>query len=356
MASAEWVQTLLNIHRDKMKNGIFLVAEDNGSPIGITFFGKKLTYRNGFVLSKTLNMNTSGWGDIDLLWIEHNDICSHGSYQEIVARKIVQALEELPFWDEVYFPGISDTSALSKVLKEIYGVSGNLLIEKRHPDYVIDLEKIRNNGNDYLAMLGNSTRYNVKKSIKKFEDIGTVSVSEAKSEQESLIWMRNMKQYSINRMKKLKKVSSFENNNFTSFHEEYFKRSFPSGRVLMQKFSVGDTVIGYHYHILSNRRLYFYQCGYDYDHLENVSPGIFCHYQNILWAASRGFLIYDFMPGEAMYKKDLSNSHVSEHVEWLILRRPKIKFRIENRCRIVRDQFREIIARFPRKEKNRVRL
>lgn len=314
-----------------------------------------LIRRNGFISSNTLNMNTSGCDIIDLLWIEHNDLCCYESCREIVAKMVTQRLTELPYWDEASFPGISDTSALSKSLKEVSGISANLFIDKRHPNFVVDLEKLRESGNDYLAMLKRDIRYKIKRSIRKFENIGSISVSEAGSEEEGLAWMRNMKQFSIARMRNMKQISSFANDEFNRFHEEYFRRSFPSGRVLLHQFKAGDIIIGYHYNILSNRRLYFYQCAYDYDRIGDFSPGFYCHYHNILLAASRGLLIYDFMPGEAAYKKDLSNSNVSEHVEWLTLRRPRIKFSIEEGCRKVRDQFREIIARFPRSEKNLAR-
>jgi len=345
IASPEWVQTLIDLHAEHFKKSIFLVVEENGSPIGITFFGKNLIYRNGFIFSNTWNMNASGCDVIDLLWIEHNDICCHESRREIVAKMVIQALIELPNWDEVSFPGVSDVSVLSKSLKDVSGVSTKLIVANRHPNYVIDLRKLRESGTDYLTTLGKNTRYKIRRSIKKFEGIGSVSVSEAGSEAEGLAWMEKMKQFSIARMKNMKRISSFENEGFSRFHEEYFRKSFPLGRVLLQKFTAGEITIGYHYNILSNGRLYFYQCGYDYDRVGDLNPGIFCHYQNITWAASKGLLMYDFMPGDADYKKDLSNGEISEHVEWLILRRPRVRFAIEDSCRNIRDALRKMIFR-----------
>jgi len=343
IASSEWIQTLLNLHRDHFNCSIFFVVEENGCPIGITFFGRKTIYRNAFVFSKTLNMNASGCKQIDLLWIEDNDICSYRSRREIVAKMVVQALTALENWDEVSFPGVYSSSALSRALKAAAGGQLRLLIQRRSPNYVVDLKKLADGGKDYLATLDNNARYEVHRVIRQFEGIGSPSVSEPHSVAEGLAWMREMKQFSIMRMRAIGQTSSFEHEAFCRFHEEYFTRVYPSGRVLLQRFMVGDSVVGYHYNLLSDGRLYFYQCGYNYGQFKKFKPGIYCHYLNIVWAAARGFSVYDFMPGEARYKRELSGGNISEYGEWLVLRRPKVAFAIEDCCKKVRIGLRKML-------------
>lgn len=342
MASPEWIDTLLSVYDKENRNGYFVLIYENGTPIGIAYLNKRTEFRNYIVLSKYIALNSSGDPVADMIWVEHNQICSSASHAEVVARSVLASLLERKNWDEVRFPGVVEKTWLSKMIRNPGDPSGKLIVDKRMPNYVVDLNRLRDNRMDLMGMLSSEFRHTVKKVLRQVEAIGPPSITAPNSVEEGLRWMREIRRLSISRMRAIKKISSFENKKFVMFHEDYFRKTFATGRVLLQKINAGDNIIGYHYNILSGKRIYFYQCGYNY--MPKISPGIFCHYYNLLWAANNGYDIYDFLAGDHQYKRSFSNTSDPEYMEWLILQRNRKIFKVEDACRNIRDTLRSYIT------------
>ena len=56
---------------------------------------------------------------------------------------------------------------------------------------------------------------------------------------------------------------------------------------------------------------------------------------------SEGVLIYDFMAGDSQYKRQLSNHQTQ--LCWLVLQRPRLKFKIEDRLREMRNRLKTLL-------------
>jgi len=344
MSSPEWIESLMSVYYRENRNGFFCVANENNMPIGITYFNNKRNIRNYIIYSNDLSLNSSGDSTADMIWIEHNQICSSPTRIEAVARAIMAFLLEQKNWDEAKFPGVIENSALSKIIKNYGYSSEKLIVDKKWANYVVDLKRLRENRMEYLGMLSSEFRYTVKKILRHFEAVGPSSLTQSGSVEEGLDWMNEIGRLSISRMRSINNISSFENEKFVRFHEDYIKKAYPAGRVLLQKFKAGDNVIGYHYNILCGKRIYFYQCGYNYDNLNKISPGIYCHYHNILWAAINNYDIYDFLAGDQQYKRSFANTSTPEYMEWLVLRRQRNKFKVEDNIRNIRNMLKAYVT------------
>ena len=81
----------------------------------------------------------------------------------------------------------------------------------------------------------------------------------------------------------------------------------------------------------------FYQSGIAYEADNRLKPGLVCHAHAVAYNAAAGHRIYDFLGGEARYKKSLSTdaAHVRE-LTWSTIQRPRFRFALEARARLVR--------------------
>lgn len=87
-----------------------------------------------------------------------------------------------------------------------------------------------------------------------------------------------------------------------------------------------------------------YQSGFDYAVLpEGNRPGVIADYAAIEFNRKAGARYYDFLAGDSQFKRSLSTG--TARMEWLVVRRNCLKFRIEDMMRMVRNRL------FPRRHR-----
>ena len=78
-------------------------------------------------------------------------------------------------------------------------------------------------------------------------------------------------------------------------------------------------------------RVYAYQSGFRYSQDNRLKPGLVSHLEAIELNRRLGHEAYDFLAGDARYKRSLSNK--SNELLWLVLQRRRMDFWLENRLR-----------------------
>lgn len=101
---------------------------------------------------------------------------------------------------------------------------------------------------------------------------------------------------------------AFQKPRFVSFHDEVMPRLLERGQLELFWLAVRDKPVAVHYQIVANRKVYYYQCGRSLDVPHRVKPGIFLLAQAIRRAIEQGLREFDFLGGDAQYKRELSRT------------------------------------------------
>jgi hypothetical protein len=87
----------------------------------------------------------------------------------------------------------------------------------------------------------------------------------------------------------------------------------------------------YLYNFVSGDRVHFYLSGVNYGVSHAIRPGMLAHWMAIEKNLSEGKSLYDFLAGDARYKRSLSTGE--DRTLWLVLRRPRWRLELENWAR-----------------------
>ncbi len=103
-------------------------------------------------------------------------------------------------------------------------------------------------------------------------------------------------------------AGAFQKPRFVSFHNEYMPRLLERGGLELFWLTVRGQPVAAHYQIVANGKIYFYQCGRRLDVPHRVKPGTFLLAQALRRAIERGVREFDFLGGEARYKRELTRT------------------------------------------------
>ena len=98
----------------------------------------------------------------------------------------------------------------------------------------------------------------------------------------------------------------------------------------------GQATVGCLYNFVFRRKVYFYQCGFDYDLVDRGSPGLLVHALAIRDAIQLGRGEYDFMAGDVDYKRKLGSRQRELH--WVVWRAPSLKMKTFELARRTKHQ------------------
>ena len=129
---------------------------------------------------------------------------------------------------------------------------------------------------------------------------------------------------------------AFANPYFEKFHRALVSGATERGEIQLLAVDAGAHRLGFLYNFVHRGRVYNYQSGFNYQPQEKHDrPGLVAHMQAILFNAARGLDAYDFLAGDAAYKRALGTH--SAAIFWVVVQRSRLRFRIEAAARALRD-------------------
>ena len=109
---------------------------------------------------------------------------------------------------------------------------------------------------------------------------------------------------------------AFANPFFGRFHRALIERGLERGEIDLLRVAAGSRNIGLLYNFRHRGHSLAYQSGFDYAGAgPREKPGLTCHYEAIRFAARWGAGQYDFLAGDARYKRSLSDR--TEMLHWI---------------------------------------
>jgi protein-tyrosine-phosphatase/predicted ATP-grasp superfamily ATP-dependent carboligase len=233
-------------------------------------------------------------------------------------------------WHEIHFGGASESF-------DKYAVEAGLWAWhfSRKPSWAIDLDAIRKSGKPYLDHLSSNTRYQIKRSLRLYEQRGPVTAKRARDVDEAMRFYAEMQELHQRYWVARGEPGSYAFPFYTRFHAKILADCIPRGAVEVVRIAAGESTIGYVYNFTSRGWVCAYHTGLAYDPDSKLKPGLVAHYlcieQHLRENASR----YDFLAGDNRYKANLGTP--GPEMVHLVLQRPTMGFRAERALRQVKS-------------------
>jgi len=312
-----------------------LQVDRGGMVVGLAVLVPRTVYRHGCVRSKGLFLNRTGDPRLDSLTIEYNGfLAERGAEHEVAQAGMEVLLAGRKDWDELFLDGIHEPEVFGGFSTEKTQLHTSKLDACRY----VDLAALRGNGQEYVAALGQSTRYNIRRSLREYEKRGPLAIDEAGDLTQARTYFKGLIRLHQHYWEQKGEPGAFSNLFLTTFHEKLVSRGFSEGVVQLLRVTAGAAEVGYLYNYVYRGHVYNYQSGFDYaGGTLHERPGLVCHALAIAYNLRKGHAVYDFMAGDSDYKRSLSTA--SQTLAWQVMQRRRLKFRIEDALRRVRHRF-----------------
>ena len=317
-----WVENWLATLPDKANLTMVGVWEGDRL-VAAVFLGQRRMVRNRVVPVRAHFLNATGFADLDEICIEHNGWLAPAGQRCLDLSELVKAIPGR--WDELVLGAMDAFPAHVDPPNRIHG-------EEMRPCHFVDLAKVRGAaGGDYLSLLGGDVRSQIRRSIKLYQARGAIEVDEARSLDEARDMFSELATLHQSTWEGRGKPGAFAMPYFRQFHERLITERFAHGEIQLLRIRVGGTTLGCLYNFVWNGTVSFYQSGVAYERDNKLKPGLVCHVEAIKHNANRGESVYDFLAGDARYKRNLSTD--ASQMMWLSVQRPRIRFLLEDGLR-----------------------
>lgn len=318
-----WIGPWLDACKEKLPMRVLRVKHEE-KLVALAIFSEETLKRAKAIPFKAWIMNSSLSNHCNMI-IEHNGLLVIQEYARAVYSVFHQYFSNYQQdVDEVVIPYINQETLLIDEKLPL-----NLWLEETdcYTSPYVDIEQFKKKNHDYLNSLSRNTRYQIRKTIKLYQSIGEISIIQASSKIEHWHYFEELKALHQAYWVKKGKQGSFANTIWEEFHKSVILNNWETNKIQLLKISVGDQVIGVIYSFVHNRQVNMIQTGFNYDLLPNAKPGYLCHYLAILHNIKLGMAKYDFLAGDAQYKKSLSNQ-LTQQIVYRISKK-NVKWKIE---------------------------
>lgn len=329
--SWHWIGCWLTTYQP---NAIVIEARDSGVVCGLGVVVLHHERRHGFVKSAVLRLHQTGVVEQDQIWIEYNGWLTRRDDAERISQQMTTYLcNQYAGWDEIILGAICPERA------EAIARAGYLHWVERWaaPCFGIDLKALREREPDYLQSISHNTRYQIRRSMRFYQQLGTVQVQRPATMEQALAWFDRIGPLHIRRWGSGKGQSGFANPAFVDFHRRLIQQGWEQGTVDIIALVAGEQHIATFYNLIYRNRVYFYLSGIEPVLDNKQKPGLLGHSLCIQHYLNQGLDFYDFMGGNERYKLQLGHWH--GRLVQVSLQKSLVKFKIESLGRMVKQLF-----------------
>ncbi|MBS1824074.1 MAG: GNAT family N-acetyltransferase [Acidobacteria bacterium] len=268
---------------------------------------------------RSIHVNAAGESAADTTYVEFNSLVCRRGWEEVVAQRLAGYLRTQS-WDELALDGFVPGAA-HEALKRAF--AAYQYEELRHPSYYADLVQIRDSGETFEQAMGRTSRKHLRQNLRSFRQLGELHLDCSSGQRSALTMFEELAEFNRRRWLARKRQVVFASPHFAAFHRRLIEKCGDGGEVQLMRLAAGNRALGYLYHLVYGRNVYFYQCGFDYSIDDRLSPGTVAVSRAIQYYADRGYNSYDLLSGDAGYKRRLSTH--SRQLIWAAFRRPGVR-------------------------------
>lgn len=281
-----------------------MVLLNNEEPISACFLSLRKEVQHKIVYRLRAYVNTTGNEELDTLVLEYNDAI--GGHLASLLTGIVNS-PEYNRVEELHLNLLTERAFSNLEVPKGYCIEESSAV----PCYFVELEKIQDLDEDYLAQLSANQRRQIKQSLDYYTRNGDITIKEAADKQEACSMFNKLEQLHQNKWNSKGKKGAFSSAYFDKFHKRLIESRFDEGEIQLLEVTAGEECIGYLYNFVYNNQVLYYQSGFNFGENNKARPGIVSHYQAIIHNLKLGRETYNFLAGESQYKRNLATNHES---------------------------------------------
>lgn len=301
-----WLASLPPAHRPELA-----VIHHGGAPIAAGLLARRRSRRHHLWPVRARFLNVTGDARLDELTLEHNGLLCAGP------PPLGALIGDLPAdWDELVLPAL-DRTALAAVPPGV-----EIAIDREVASPYVDLARVRERG--YLALLSGETRAQIRRARR---GAGEIRVEIARDLGEAFQIYNELVALHGARWRARGQLGAFADPWCDRFHRRLIATRFAHGEIQLLRVVAGGRTLGCLYNLVAHDQIAFYQSGFAAVDDPRIKPGFLCHAAAIEHTAELGRATYDFLGGDARYKRSLATG--ATQLVWARLVRPRLRFRVE---------------------------
>ncbi len=319
-----WVGCLAE---ERYRDALLLSVQQDGVDLALALFGR----RRSRLAPNTLWLTETGDPGFDAMFVEHNGIICARGHETLREACLVALLggegevagTALPS-PRFHPPGLR--LVLSGVDDETRDIAAQvararqavLRVLRTEPAPYVDFTRIGTAPDGFEAHLSAGTRYQLRRSTRRYGEIGPVTIRRAATVAEAHAVLDELARLHQATWTARGKPGAFANPRFRHFHRALIETGLPRGEIDLLRITAGERLIGCLYNFCHDNRVMTYQSGFDYETSHpHQKPGLTAHHLAIEMYRAEGRLSYDFLAGEDRYKTSLANA--AHRLHWIDL-------------------------------------
>jgi len=334
--SWQWVGNWLDLVTDE----IFLIeAYREGEVVGLGFFVETTRKVFGVWPVKQWWLHKTGIQKQDQIWIEYNDFLLDESCSIDVREKMIEAVCDFDVSIKEIIIGLSSSEILNYYSKIFNKFNFSDVSMAKVNGYLVSLEPSK----DYLTVvLSKNTRSQIARSEKLLHSQGELNFEVVTTQENIAKLSPTIAKIHIERWKDTPEGSGFLNPTFKNFHEAMADSNVAS-TIQIAVLSLNKFELGYLINFVYNNTVYFYLSALQKNLDNKIKVGLTLHSKAIQYYIKQGVKSYDFLGGEARYKKSLSNKEYK--LEMRCYYRSGLLVRFERKLKSFRVRVVEIFSK-----------
>lgn len=331
--SPEWIGAWLEVFGEDDRAGAMIWWEGD-DPVGAAILTRGTGKVGPFDVERAfLNASTA-----ESVWCEQNDLLHVNGHVDTMVRDLSRYVADEGI-DEMVLRGVRPGA-----LRQLRDSWGPHTIEGfASPAPYIDLESLRRDDADYLSSLSGNTRWQIRRSIRLYEEVyGEQSLLEASERDELLEAFEGLTEMHQAQWIEKGEDGALGDADVLRFHRALLGREHRSEeglepRILTLRF--GDTIVGYLYNLVWQGREYSLQSGFRSEDDHRLKPGLVLHALAAQRGLERGYTSYELLgghPHHVRYKQSLSTGHRTNYWVEVQSRTPRMGMircmRLARRC------------------------
>jgi CelD/BcsL family acetyltransferase involved in cellulose biosynthesis len=309
----EWTAAWLSRYGDVVPHR-FALVERGGATIGAALVTSSRAGGRAELGMRRLHLGTAGEPEGEGIFVEYNGLLAAPADRVAVARGILAALAAERGWDELRLDGfeLDDAAAFAAAAPSLK------VGEVASP--CTDLAAIRAAGGEVLGALAKGPRSRIRRSLR---GMGAVAGEWATGLDAGRAIFDELVGLHQERWLAAGMPGAFASRRAVGFHRDLIEALLPSGRVVLYRVHADGGTVACIYGMVDRNRLLFYQSGVVELADQKLKPGLVAHALCMQACLEHGLDGYDFLAGDARYKRELATGE--RRIAWgtLSRRRPR---------------------------------
>lgn len=316
-----WINEWLETAPDDL---YIIEACDHEKALGLGIFCETKRSILGVANIKQWWLHKTGQQHLDQIWLEYNDFLLAKTNEAEIRNEMIQYLKNNVLTAHEFIIGLTENTVHESFAHHFK--NNRTLI--RSVGHLIDHQQYATSYDQNV--ISKNTRYQIRRTERLLSEQGKLAFNVITDSAEILSNMADIAQLHIQRWQQEPEGSGFNNPNFTNFLINMIKDD-DDNDIQLAILSLNGKNIGYLINYVYQGKISFYLSALNDQFPKNIKIGLLVHRYAIEHYAGCDIPIYDFLAGDAQYKRSLANTRYSLTTSCYF--RPYLRLKVEHKLR-----------------------